>query len=328
MPKTGLVVSGGSAKGAFAVGVAQRLQENLNVTFDLVAGASTGAIIAPLVVTNELSVLEELYSTFSTREILMERNPLDIIRTGSVFETSALRSILEDTYTEERWEKIRTSTKQMFITTVNLQSGRVVHFHTGPDAQTDQDSDLIRITSRDMLLDSVFASAMQPVIMPTVPIGDDQYVDGGVKEVFPVKIVIDNSAKEIYGVALTAENEQADDDRFDDLLQVLKRTVDLFTQETILNEIRGAELYNKAVLYLNKLTKGLKGALPDEAQKIDATLAQLQPQNPFADARIVKLHIIRPTEKLIKDSLKFNQADMRRMLRLGGERVDELFPIT
>lgn len=328
MPKTGLVVSGGSAKGAFAVGVAQRLQENLDIKFDLVAGASTGAIIAPLVITDELSVLEELYSTFSTRAILMERNPLDIIRTGSVFETSALHSILEDTYTEERWEKIRTSDKQMFITTVNLQSGRVVHFYTGSDAQTDQDSDLIRITSRSMLLDSVFASAMQPVIMPTVPIGDDQYVDGGVREAFPVKIVIDNGAEEIYGVALTAENEQADDDRFNDLVQVLKRTIDLFSQEVMLNDIRAAELYNKAVLYLEAVKKGLKGALPGEAQKIDETLAQLQPQNPFADTRVVKLHVIRPNEKLIKDSLKFNQADMRRMLRLGGERVDELFPIT
>ena len=328
MPKTGLVVSGGSAKGAFAVGVAQRLQENLDIKFDLVAGASTGAIIAPLVITDELSVLEELYSTFSTRAILMERNPLDIIRTGSVFETSALRNILEDIYTEERWEKIRTSDKQMFITTVNLQSGRVVHFYTGADARTDQDSDLIRITSRDMLLDSVFASAMQPVIMPTVLIGDDQYVDGGVKEAFPVKIVIDNGAEEIYGVALTAENEQADDDRFNDLVQVLKRTIDLFSQEVMLNDIRAAELYNKAVLYLEEVKRGLKGAFPGEAQKIDETLAQLQPQNPFADTRVVKLHVIRPIEKLIKDSLKFNQADMRCMLRLGGERVDELFPIT
>ena len=328
MPKTGLVVSGGSAKGAFAVGVAQRLQENLDIKFDLVAGASTGAIIAPLVITDELSVLEELYSTFSTRAILMERNPLDIIRTGSVFETSALRNILEDIYTEERWEKIRTSDKQMFITTVNLQSGRVVHFYTGADAQTDQDSDLIRITSRDMLLDSVFASAMQPVIMPTVLIGDDQYVDGGVKEAFPVKIVIDNGAEEIYGVALTAENEQADDDRFNDLVQVLKRTIDLFSQEVMLNDIRAAELYNKAVLYLEEVKRGLKGAFPGEAQKIDETLAQLQPQNPFADTRVVKLHVIRPKEKLIKDSLRFNQADMRRMLRLGGKRVDELFPIT
>jgi len=328
MPKTGLVVSGGSAKGAFAVGVAQRLQENVDIKFDLVAGTSTGAIIAPLVITNELSVLEELYSTFSTRAILMERNPVDIIRTGSVFETSALRNSLEETYTEERWEKIRTSTKQMFITTVNLQSGRVVHFYTGADARTDQDSDLIRITSRDMLLDSVFASAMQPVIMPTVPIGDDQYVDGGVREVLPVKIVIDNGAEEIYGVALTAENEQADDGRFNDLIQLLKRTIDLFNQEVMLNDIRVAELYNKAVLYIEKVKEGLKGALPGDAQKIDETLAQLQPLNPFANARVVKLHVIRPNEKLIKDSLKFNQADMRRMLRLGGERVDELFPIT
>ena len=37
-----LAVSGGSSKGAFAVGVAQGLRERFGWTFDLVAGTSTG----------------------------------------------------------------------------------------------------------------------------------------------------------------------------------------------------------------------------------------------------------------------------------------------
>ena len=38
------------------------------------------------------------------------------------------------------------------------------------------------------------------------------------------------------------------------------------------------------------------------------------------------LHVIRPANKLLADSLKFSTADMRRMVRQGRERVDELWP--
>ena len=136
MPKTGLVVRGGSSKGAFAVGVIGRLQEKFGLKFDIVAGTSTGALIAPLVITNEVSELEILYSSFSSAELLRVKSPLNIVRTGSVLETSGLRRVMEGIYTEERWQKIKSSDKQMFITTVNLQTGKVVHFYTGPQPKT------------------------------------------------------------------------------------------------------------------------------------------------------------------------------------------------
>ena len=137
MTRIALVVSGGSAKGAFAVGVAQRLRERLNVDFDLLAGTSTGSLMAPLAVTGEFGALEELYTTLSAKDVFMIRQPLDIVRTASVLETSALRPVLEDSYTETRWQVIRASPKLMFITTVSLETGRVTYFHTGPDPVKD-----------------------------------------------------------------------------------------------------------------------------------------------------------------------------------------------
>ena len=48
--KTALVISGGGAKGAFAVGVIKHLCSTYRETgwFDVVGGTSTGALISPM----------------------------------------------------------------------------------------------------------------------------------------------------------------------------------------------------------------------------------------------------------------------------------------
>jgi predicted acylesterase/phospholipase RssA len=47
--KRALVISGGGSKGAFAVGILQRLRILFpTLHFDMIIGTSTGALIAPL----------------------------------------------------------------------------------------------------------------------------------------------------------------------------------------------------------------------------------------------------------------------------------------
>lgn len=61
--KNALVISGGGSKGAFAVGAIERLRE-AGITWDIVVGCSTGALIAPLVVTD---MPQSLTGTSATR---------------------------------------------------------------------------------------------------------------------------------------------------------------------------------------------------------------------------------------------------------------------
>jgi len=81
---TALVVSGGGSKGAFAIGASERLHEEPGITFDMVAGSSTGALIAPLVVTDEIPRLRALYSRIRTEDILTQRAVFDILTHDAV----------------------------------------------------------------------------------------------------------------------------------------------------------------------------------------------------------------------------------------------------
>lgn len=74
--KRALVVSGGGSKGAFAVGAIEVLLSS-GLRFDLVTGTSTGALIAPLIATDDIALLRHIYSTVHTQDILAPRSALD-----------------------------------------------------------------------------------------------------------------------------------------------------------------------------------------------------------------------------------------------------------
>lgn len=75
MAKTALVVSGGGSKGAFAVGVIKYLTENRpDIKFDTFCGTSTGSLMLPLVALGEMALLEELYTTKTTQDIILTGN--------------------------------------------------------------------------------------------------------------------------------------------------------------------------------------------------------------------------------------------------------------
>ena len=71
MGKKALVVSGGGCKGAFAVGVIKRLaQEFPEIEFDIYIGTSTGSLIVPLAAAGDLTLLEKLYTSVHTNDIV------------------------------------------------------------------------------------------------------------------------------------------------------------------------------------------------------------------------------------------------------------------
>lgn len=328
--KNALVISGGGSKGAFAVGAVTHLIKDLKLNFDIISGTSVGALIAPLIVTNEISDLNETFSSLKTKDLFRKRwLPFAFLFRDSVFDVKPGWKRIQKELDEDRCRIILNSNKQMFLTTVNLQTGRVVYFQSGPATKTNGDVAVTPLQNREQLLKAVLASANQPVLMKPVEVMNNggplrQYVDGGVREIAPLKIAIDNGATDIYAIILSPEKHEPVEKRYNRIPKILLRTISLFTEEIVLNDAQIAQLYNEGIVYVDCLKKRLREKFGLEGKEIDELFAADEIPNPFKGKRVVNLHIIRPGEELPTDGLDFQPEIMQRMIKIGKSRADEM----
>jgi NTE family protein len=310
MPKTGIVFSGGSSKGAFSVGVLETLRGQ-GITLDIVSGTSTGALIAPLVITDEIQILNHFYSNVDTSDIVVpEPSP------GHVFSTDPLRRLIDSVITQDRFDQIMDSDKTMFLATLNLPSGEIMYWSNKPPDQDLADSGVHLIPDRETMCAAMLASCSQPVLTPVVevPSGGDVQVDGGIREVTPLKILIDAGVERIFAVVVNPDHEGRQEGHYNSMISAGLRTLDLYHREVLQNDIDRAKTYNKAVRYLRDAKK--------RASDLGLNSTQIHhifdpAKNPFDDKVAVDLVIIRPEKKLPAKNMKFNHKDMRKMIKLG-----------
>lgn len=310
--KNALVISGGGAKGAFAVGAFEHLREQ-NLTFDLVAGTSTGALIAPLVATDDVALLRYIYTSVRNEDVILSRDLLNVLTHDAIYDTNPLWSLINSFVNRERYEKILASAVEVFLATVNLQTGGIEYWNprtSGPDG-TALD---LRAFQRAMM-----ASASMPVLMPPITIleGGAQHVDGGVREIAPLKVAIDHGATDLYAILLTPAQHEPKPDRYVFLVKTLLRSIDLFTQEVLANDLATALIYNQAIRHRETLRA--KAAKLLTKKQVKALFDDPANPDPFAGKRLLNLYVIRPQEELPIDSLQFSPVAMSQIMTLGGE---------
>ena len=329
-----LVISGGGCKGAFAVGVIKRLlQQYPKLSFDMFVGTSTGSLIAPLVAMNEIALLENLYTSLTTGDIVIEGRVGDLLSETAIFDSSPLWKLLTHHYTDERYTQLLATGKPVFLTTVCLQTGGLVVFTTEKNPPSVQNYQLQTLISADQFRKAVMASASQPVFMDPVLInknvpGDPhpnyQYVDGGVREYAGVEIAINNGATEIFTILLSPDTKSTDNITYANLFGILQKTIDIFTDDVGKNDLIIPEQYNEALWYIdavkNKMLRsGLPQAQVNEYFNIDGK------GNPFEDKRPLKLFMFRPDAPLGggPGGLTFDAAEMAGMVAKGENTVNE-----
>ncbi len=189
---TAIVLGGGGSLGAFSVGVARWLLVDKGIRPDIVTGTSTGALAAVLVASGEISLLSDLYTNVSTRNVLHQSflGDLDVVLHGYTNSVEPLQNLIDEYLTEERRQRIVDRGVKLQIAALNLQKGVVEYAGAG--------SDLERLKK------FVLASSCQPALMPTIEIDGYDYVDGGVMQMVPVQRAVDIGATKIYAVATSA----------------------------------------------------------------------------------------------------------------------------
>lgn len=329
MRKAALVISGGGSKGAFAVGAVKFLAEHHpDINFEVLVGTSTGSLIVPMAALGEISLLEQLYTTVKTEDIILGGNiGARFIDAISIFDAKPLSHLIEKFYNDETSQKIFTLNKQVFIITTCLQTSRSVIFST-QDPPIITDYEIMKVKNGNEFRRSILASACQPVFMQPIEVHQGslpvrQYVDGGVLEYIGIQLAIDAGAEEVFAIALSPEKSQPEEKKFTRSLEILFKTIDIFTADVGANDIRIPRIYNRALQYIAAVKDKMRTAgLEEEAIN---EFFDIPFNNQFSGKKPIILHSIHP-DKVLEGGpggLEFNPAKMKEMVRLGEQKMQE-----
>jgi len=195
-----LAVSGGGANGAFGAGLLNGWTESgTRPEFTMVTGISTGGLIAPFAFLGPEydQKLKEIFTSFSTSDLVTRRSKRNIILNDSAADTAPLRAKIAEYVDEDMMLAIAAEHRRgrvLMIGTTNLDAARPVMWHIGRIAKSGAPGAL------DLIRDLMLASASIPGAFPPVSIEvevdgtryEELHVDGGVtSQVFLYPIGLD-----------------------------------------------------------------------------------------------------------------------------------------
>ncbi len=273
-----LVLSGGGSKGAYRTGCLKYILGTLGVQYDIFCGVSVGAINAAHLAmfrTGEerksIETLSNMWSQLDASKIYKRWWPFGrwhSLWKKSFFDGAPLRELLKK---EIDHQKIKDSGKKVSVGCVSLHSGKYTIF--------DQDF--------EHFIEAVTASASFPGMLPPVSFLNQLWVDGGVKELSPIKTAIDLGAEEVDVIMTSPHRRVRRYVENPTTIDILKRAIDLSTDKIMSNDIEKVEAYNQLAKH------GISGK------------------------KYVKLTVVRPDQNLIEDLLDFRPHKIAEMMQKG-----------
>lgn len=195
----GLVLSGGGIRGAAHVGLIRALLEH-GIRPRMVAGASAGAVVGALYGAG--------HSPDAMLEFFRELQPTDVrrvtLRKPGLLDSMSFEELFRRYLPDDRFEALQC---KLSVVATDLLTGRATVFESGP-----------------LVLPLLASGSVPGVYSPTV-IGERWYVDGGVVDNFPVRL-LKGRCDAIIGshVSPLAEANAGD---FDSALDVARRAMDI-----------------------------------------------------------------------------------------------------
>jgi NTE family protein len=159
--KTGLVLSGGGARGFAHLGVLKALND-AGIYPDIIAGTSAGALVGVMYADGYTP--DEIFNIMNSTNRLHYIRPT-VPREG-LLQISGIEKILRENLRAKNFENLKIP---LYVTATDLNNGAARYFSSGE------------------LIQPVIASASIPVLFKPVIIDGIHYVDGGVLDNMPLK---------------------------------------------------------------------------------------------------------------------------------------------
>ena len=298
-----LVLAGGSVKGAFQAGVIKAVFESGFVP-DSIYGVSAGSMNASFLINNFGKQFTDFNITNTEKaandlcnfwieqidqpDKLALRRPTYELGFGAIrgnyeglLDTSPLRKLLHENVDVDN---LKASPIKLKVGAVDIINGDIEYVEP----------------EREHFLDFVMASSAIPILMPVVNIGGHRkqaYLDGGLRDVAPIKQAIQDGADEIICIACHTKEVDKGYFKYGNLLSLVDRVMDI-----AVNECLNADL--EYALTINEF-------LPEDGSIVE--------EGPLKGKRKIKLTIIRPQKPLNVDIQGFDSDDIRRLIGVGYE---------
>ncbi len=281
----GVCISGGGAKIGFAVGVLETM-ESKGIEPELVYGISSGSLCTAALCYGSVGLLKSQLLDIRKKEDVLDPQWFKTLLTQTIglgeadgfFGMKTMRKKL-DRLPEDK------PVRKGVVGYVDLRSGEITYTSSSDVPKKD-------------FLDAVQASCSIPLVMQTQRVGDEVRVDGGVRDILPLKQLIDDplNVDEIHVICLSPvvpDQKQIGKK----IVHVALRTIDLLCNEVLVNDLKIAKTYNML------LKKGLGELVPGK--------------------RLIKFYEYFPNH-IICDTIEFNRENIRKGIDHGLEIAREI----
>lgn len=195
--KTGVVLSGGAARGFAHLGVLQALHEH-DIYPDVVSSVSAGAIVGAFYADGYQPV--EIMRLFQAKSFYKYAD--FVFRKTGLMRAAGLRSVMEKYLRAKTFEQLG---KPFYVAATNMRTGKCEYMNSGN------------------LIDAVMASSSIPVLFLPTKINGQVYSDGGILNNFPIEPIKGLCAKTI-GVHVNPIGEEK---KLNSLLKIALRSFHL-----------------------------------------------------------------------------------------------------
>lgn len=260
--KRALVISGGGSKGAWAGGVAEYLIREKGYDYTYGVGASTGSILLPHLLINEIEQIKHIYTHVKARDIFTI-NPFKIKRVNGEYEVklnhfNILKSFIKGSptfgdshrllrkirkeITFKQYHQLRELNKEVVIAVSNLTKQCVEY----KSSQTERYADFI---------DWIWGSSNYVPFMSIMHKNGFEYADGGFTSMLPLRKAMNlGEVDEVDVIVLTPQNMEFNLPASTNAFQTLSKTYGLsmlhsFNKDLMLGQLKSARHNVKVNIY-------------------------------------------------------------------------------
>jgi|GEM_PF-998683 NTE family protein len=339
-----LVSSGGGARGAWGVGVAEALMQKYNCRYKVVFGTSTGSLMAPFILLNKMTALETAYTSV-TEDSIFSLKPFNVSLTNNtvtttikpvravwrllfkkyktVGETKNLHKLITRWFTRADFDTLRKQNLYLAVAVTNMKTGDIEIINSNAPKQALYKDG--KVDEWQDMCNWIWASANEPLFMSYYSyISHDKkdtayYVDGGVRDVVPIMQGI-NYAKKY------ARENNFDTVDVDVIINngkvVIKR--DWTTEGRWINGLlRILDVYDAGTVNKDIIMGSLYAKYHDLYSQTQSTLPDAKKDQEKESIIILHLYFMNQTlAESYSDELGFFQSKMKELLDNGKHYFD------